>query len=125
MNLFYFYSRLTHFLSAKHRNGHGIHSPMIYDFVRNVIGGNRRKDLIERIEDHYPQKKVHFAITPDNLSGSTEFISILGHTFNSRNQYIKWKRWRKKHPCHSIRLKNCIVIFWDPQLPNRHYKIRY
>ncbi len=125
MNIYYLHSRLVRFFISKHNNGHGIHSPMIYDFVRNVVKGNPRKDLIERIEDHYPRQKVHFAITPKHLSDSREFISILGHTFNSSMQRREWNKWRKENSCFSVRLKNCIVVFWDPQLPNRHINIRY
>jgi len=31
---------LTYRLTAKHRNGYGIHSPFLYNFVRNVLYGN-------------------------------------------------------------------------------------
>lgn len=124
MNLHYLYRRICHFITAKHRHGHGIHSPMIYDFVCHVVEGNPRKSLIDRIEDHYPQRKVHFAITPDHLNNPGAFISIIHYPFSSPKQNTKWRIWRKGNNCLSICLKNCIVVFWDPQLPNRHYKIR-
>ena len=124
MNWYYIYTRITHFVTAKHRHGHGIHSPMIYDFVRNVVDGNSRKSLVDRIEDHYPAKKVHYAITPDRLYDYDAFISIIHYPFKSKELNNKWEIWRNNNSCLSISLKNCIVIFWDTQLPNRHYKIR-
>ena len=124
MNLYYLHKRICHFLTAKHRHGHGIHSPMLYDFVCNVVDGNPRKSLVERIEDHYPNKRVHFAITPDHLCDYGAFISVIHYPFSCRKQHNMWIKWRCENCCLSIALKNCIVIFWDPQLPNRHYKVR-
>ena len=124
MSLHYLYKRAIHFLIAKHRHGHGIHSPLLYDFICNVVEGNPRKSLIERIEDHYPRKKVHFAITPSNLIDNTAYISVMRYPFKSSSQCRKWNLWRKKNSCLSLELKNCIIVFWDTQLPNRHYRVR-
>lgn len=36
--------------SAKHKGGHGIHSPFIYDLLRNAIEGNEKSEKFEKIE---------------------------------------------------------------------------
>ena len=39
-------------LFARHKYGHGIHSPFLYDFIRNVLNNKSKADIFKKIEDY-------------------------------------------------------------------------
>lgn len=115
--------RINHFFTAKHYRGHGIHSPYLYDFVRNVLVTTKNQDLVQRIEEKYLPHKTIFINSLDNIDKEA-YIAILARPFRSKNHYRKWIAWRKKHPCTSVHLKNFVILFFDNKLQNQHFKIR-
>lgn len=58
---------LVYKLTAKSSEGHGIHSPFVYSFVRNVIRDDGMNEDLEKIE-HYRNKQENSKI---DLSGNT------------------------------------------------------
>jgi predicted O-methyltransferase YrrM len=47
-----------YFVLAKYRNGHGVHSPVVYDLVRNVIGDKQKYDDYKKIEQYILELKT-------------------------------------------------------------------
>lgn len=41
---------IRYYLSASNGKGHGVHSPFVYDFIRNVLNDRRRYPVWEKIE---------------------------------------------------------------------------
>ncbi|OJW61299.1 MAG: SAM-dependent methyltransferase [Sphingobacteriales bacterium 50-39] len=41
---------IRYYLTAKNGRGHGVHSPFVYDFIRNVLNDRRRPAVWDRIE---------------------------------------------------------------------------
>ena len=44
---------------AGHRNGHGIHSPFVYDLVRNVIFNKEGREVPEKLREYHRALKVN------------------------------------------------------------------
>src|SRR5215467_12936171 len=42
---------INYYLTASNGKGHGIHSPFVFDFVRNVLNDNRHFEAYPKIKD--------------------------------------------------------------------------
>ena len=42
---------LSHYLSASNGKGHGIHSPFIFDFIKNVLNDRKMSSVEKKVED--------------------------------------------------------------------------
>jgi len=50
MNLHAAGAYVLHLLKSRGRAGHGVHSPFMFSFVTEVIGGRRERDICEKVE---------------------------------------------------------------------------
>lgn len=63
---------LRHRLLSRHRNGYGLHSPFVYELVRNVIFNKNRWRVPYRIREYHKEMKRHNAtlLIQDHGAGS-------------------------------------------------------
>lgn len=116
-------TRINHFFTAKHYRGHGIHSPFLYDFIREVVIKNDSENIVKAIQNHYAPHRVEQVSSIDGISKGA-YIAILESPFVSKSEREKWLNWRGKNKCLTVHLKNYMVIFFDQRLNNQHFKVR-
>lgn len=74
VNLIFRY--ISYKLFARHKHGHGIHSPFVYDFIRKVLNQHHEHStfrIIEKIRYQYLRSDESFAVT-DHGAGSRILI---------------------------------------------------
>lgn len=70
---------LVYKIFARHRYGHGIHSPFIYQFIRNVLVKREKDNKLKELDDW--QKKVKKLKIPgdgNSFGSGSKFIKISG-----------------------------------------------
>lgn len=75
MNIYLVKSYLSYLLKSKYKKGYGLHSPFVFDLVRDLIGDSHRYYIFESIKAYRKQlmnSKQVIAMT-DYGAGSTEF----------------------------------------------------
>lgn len=75
---------LNYFINASNGNGHGIHSPFVYDFINNVLNKKRNNEKLSKIENY---RKF--------LLRSNELISV--EDFGAGSRKIKVNRRQVKN----------------------------
>lgn len=108
MTIYQFYTRIEHLLTARHWRGHGVHSPAMYWFIRNVLIPTRKKDLPATIRALYPPHEV--ALWPN--------------PFATRREKQLFRRWYAENHVVVAHLPGLIVLFFDPKRPKQYFKIR-
>jgi predicted O-methyltransferase YrrM len=68
-------ARLKHLTTARYRNGHGVHSPAVYEFVSNVLFSSDKKDNCKKLEVLVKKlKKDKQVINFTELGGGSHFF---------------------------------------------------
>ena len=125
MTLYQIYTRLWHFFTARYWRGHGLHSPFMYNFVRETVLGNPRKKLPEKIRELYSSYDILEATHVEELPAVKENMIIMLHRpFLNRCQNKQWKRWYKENHCVAVHLQELLVVFSDKKLQKQFFKIR-
>ena len=50
---------IQYYISASNAKGHGVHSPFVFDFIRNVLNDKKEYDCYDKIEDQRKQLLVN------------------------------------------------------------------
>ena len=76
---------LRHRLLAGHRNGYGIHSPFVYDLVRNVVFDKNRWDVPGRLREyHHKTRNADGSLQVHDLGAGSRLRGSLGEVTASR-----------------------------------------
>ena len=123
MTYYQLYSRLRHFFVARHYRGHGIHSPSLYDLVRQVFMKSPSDEIERNLAEVFPNALIISSGDIQVLESQAD-IKIVLRPFKSSADYRRWCVWRAENACQSVWLKSALVIFHDPRLQNQHFDIR-
>lgn len=125
MTAYQIYTRLNHALTAKHWRGAAVHSPMMYDFIREVVMKHPRKRLIGAIVARYGAPDTAVADTVEELSRTTgKMVVLLREPFRSAAQRKEFDQWYRQTHVVVAHLQGLLVLFFDPKLQKQYYKIR-
>ncbi|MEG2478915.1 MAG: hypothetical protein RR931_01160 [Mucinivorans sp.] len=107
-------------VKARHYRGYGIHSPFVYNFIRNIVM-NRRKKITVQIQQLYPETLI-----TENVSELKKIknVAILYKPFKTKTQEREFDRWFEKNSYVAIHLKECIVVFADKRLQKQLFIVR-
>ncbi len=108
MTLYQLYTRLEHFFTARHWRGHGVHSPAMYDFIRNVVIPTPKRELPAAIRAAY---------SPDQ-------VALLPNPFATRLEKQAFRQWYAQNHVVVADLPGLIVLFFDPKRPKQYFRIR-
>ncbi len=122
MNRSRFVTYLNHFIKARHYRGHGIHSPYLYSYVREVV--IVKGDICKMTIDRYPEKKVQVTDSAEEALNSDAYISIIKKPFKTVEDKKFWHANRPGMNILTIHLPHHIVIFRDNRVHNQHFEIR-
>lgn len=123
MSGYQLYMRLKHLFMARHFRGHGIHSPYLYDFVRNILIRSDIRHISEALACHYPSRRIVDVWSVVEIP-TDAYIVVLWGPFRCSADRAEWASWRSSNACLSVWLKRCIVIFFDTRLNDQHFAIR-
>lgn len=123
MTSYQLYMRVKHFFVACYYRGHGIHSPSLYQVVRQVFMKYPADKLALGLQVFFPDSLVDVVSDVQGLDSQADIILLL-NPFNSWKEKKGWEKWRAENSCRSVWLKSALVIFRDPQFPNQHFDIR-
>lgn len=113
---------LGHLIKARHFRGHGIHSPYLYSYVREVV--IKRGDIYHLTVAKYPGKRIEVVTDVSSALSSDAYITILHRPFRTMDERRLWKTERSGKEFLTIHLPHDIVIFRDERLHNQHFTIR-
>lgn len=127
MTAYQIYTRLKHSLVAKHWRGHGVHSPMMYDFIRTVVMPTPRKWLAEAIIVRYGGAG-NVAVV-DSMSGlenerEKANVVLLNEPFLTAEERRRFKEWYGDNNVVAVHLQGLMVLFFDTKLKKQFYSIR-
>lgn len=118
------YTRLRHAVTARHWRGHGIHSPMMYRFVRETVLPCSRRELPEVIAARYGGVSVgsfeELAARSDSGSG----VVMWRAPFRSARERRAFERWFAETHVVAAHLQGLLVLFFDPKLQKQFFRIR-
>ncbi len=126
MTRYQLYTRLRHALTARHWRGHGIHSPMMYRFVREVVLPQRRRRLPEVIAIRYGAENVKIVRSVAELTdgeGSKRVVCLL-EPFRTAQERRDFDRWFTETHVVAAHLQGLLVLFFDPKLQKQFFRIR-
>lgn len=119
------YIRLRHALTARHWRGHGIHSPMMYRFVREVVLPQRRRRLPEVIATRYGAENVRFVHSVAEVTdGEAKRVVCLLEPFRTARERRDFERWYAETHVVAAHLQGLLVLFFDPKLQKQFFRIR-
>lgn len=119
------YIRLRHALTARHWRGHGIHSPMMYRFVREVVLPQRRRRLPEVIATRYGAENVRFVRSVAEVTdGEAKRVICLLEPFRTARERRDFERWYAETHVVAAHLQGLLVLFFDPKLQKQFFRIR-
>ena len=130
MNRYQLYTRMRHAASARHWRGHGVHSPLMYRFVREVaMPLRRRRELPEAIEAWCGTEwRVAEVDSDDALEKATpagvKTIVLLREPFRSAAERRAFKTWFDRTHVVAAHLQGWLVLFFDPKLQKQYFRIR-
>lgn len=113
---------ISHIIKARHYRGHGIHSPYLYSYVREVI--IKKGDLCDLTIKKYPGKKIEITTDTEVALNSDAYISILKSPFKTKAEKKYWKTNRPSKKILTVHLPHYMVIFRDERVHNQHFMIR-
>jgi len=116
------YTYIGHFIKARHYRGHGIHSPYLYAFVREVV--LQKGELPKLIADKYPGKEIEIVTNVNEALSSSAYITILHRPFRTFEEKRLWKNARPTKEILTVHLPHDMIIFRDERLHNQHFSIR-
>lgn len=126
MTRYQFYTRLRHALTARHWRGHGIHSPMMYRFVREVVLPHRRRRLPEVIAARYGAENVKIVRSVTELTDGKEVKQVvcLCEPFRTARERRDFERWFTNTHVVAVHLQGLLVLFFDQKLQKQFFRIR-
>ncbi len=114
--------RLRHFFVARHRKGHGIHSPFLYDFLRAYYLSSGRDKLLTLLK----ARGFDFVMTESaqELAAATAEVVLWKKPFQNKSELEQWEHWRESNTALSLWLGAYVLVFKNPKLPNQHFVVR-
>lgn len=128
MNGYQLKTRIRHFFVAKHWRGHGVHSPMVYSLVREVImrcsGKDLARELIFRLGEHEVMVVDNVTEISQNISENRAHCVILREPFRSKEQQTEWEQLYEREHCTALHCQGWLIVFFDPKLQKQYFCIR-
>lgn len=131
MNRYQLYTRFRHAATAGHWRGHGIHSPMMYRFVREVAMPVRRRALAAAIVERYGAERVaavdsvaELTALPADEAAGTKRIVLLREPFRSAGERKTFAGWFNRTHVVAAHFQGLLVLFFDPKLQKQFFRIR-
>lgn len=117
MNNYQILTRINHFFTAKHYHGHGIHSPFLYDFIRQTMKLS--------YNDILKLKNAHIVHNTNELKEIDNYhILIFIEPFVSKIEKEKFRAWFDHNFYAALYFQGMIVIFNNPNLQKQFFKVR-
>lgn len=129
MTRYQLYTRLRHAIRARHWRGHGVHSPLMYRFVREVAMPVRRRELPEAIKAWCGEEwRVVAVDSVDELETAafvgTKTVVLLREPFRSADERRTFEAWFDRTHVVAAHLQGLLVLFLDPKLQKQFFRIR-
>ncbi|MDE5945194.1 MAG: hypothetical protein K2G93_06390 [Rikenella sp.] len=130
MNRYQLYTRLRHAIRARHWRGHGVHSPLMYRFVREVAMPVRRRQELPTAIATWGAAEWRI-VTVESVAELTatevaerKTIVLLREPFRSADERRTFEAWFAQTHVVAAHLQGLLVLFLDPKLQKQFFRIR-
>lgn len=124
MNGFQLRTRVVHFFRARHWRGHGIHSPMVYSLVREVVMRCRKRDLALELIARFGEQRVVVVENVEQVWQNQRYCIILKEPFRSKEQQASWELFYGQKHCTAVICRGWMLVFFDPKLQKQCFWVR-
>lgn len=129
MTPYQLYTRFRHAATARHWRGHGVHSPMMYRFVREVVLPVPRRAWTAAIVEQYGAEWQvveigSIAELPGVARSEAKTIALLREPFRSAAERREFDAWFGRTHVVAAHLQGLLVLFFDPKLQKQFFRIR-
>lgn len=120
MTLYQIRTRVVHFFTAIHWRGAAIHSPMMYEFVRQYAMRYRGKELIRVLIDKLQAESVDI----NNIVAPISLIGYIEQPYKNAAEHHQFMDWYKANHAVVAHFQGLVVIFFDKKFQKQFFMIR-